>query len=190
MRFGTPDQFANLRALLIDSEYVEVSVCQRHGQSSLRDVEATPNEDREIGDGLDVLIRLLLHSLPVEQRKASKLLLPALLEITRCVVEGFAGPLCPGGRLYCSAMLSARSGAPPEYGLRLISLGQTAPAHIRQLQGRYEHLEIERIVTCSFFAHRRVWSCGKESGMPDTYNAPLCVRTPERARHVNVRVTL
>jgi hypothetical protein len=43
---------------------------------------------------------------------------------------------------------------PQEYGLRLASLGQTAPAHIRQFQERFEQLEIERLVTCSFIAYR------------------------------------
>jgi methylase of polypeptide subunit release factors len=344
MRFGTPDQFANLRELLIESEYTEVSICQRRGQSNLREVEAAPGQDQAIADGLDVLIHLLLHGLPVEQSKASKLLRPALLaalrdfdliatlgpdyratlmlhpwgslyvasdsaraagkrlpsdfvfpvltpqtgrflaslpdescenlldlcsgagiaallaaaryarhawacdvggratrfaefnrrlnnltnlttlegdlyqpvqgltfdrivahppyvpslqplpacldggpdgeQITRRILEGLSGHLRPGGRLYCSTMLSDRRGArlehrlhailghsvdefdlivfrrealtPVEYGLRITSMGHTAPAHVRQLQERFEQLEIERLVTCSFTAHRRL----------------------------------
>jgi SAM-dependent methyltransferase len=344
MRFGTPDQFASLREMLIESRYTEVSICQRRGQPTLREVESAPCEDREIADNLDVLIRLLLHGLPVEQSQAGKLLplpllaalqdfdliaplgpdyqarlmlhpwgslyvtsdsvrsagnrlpddfvfpaltpqtgrflatlpdepcddlldlcsgaglaaliaasgyarrvwacdvvgratrfaefnrrlnnlsnlttlegdlydpvqnltfdrivahppyvpslqpLPACLnggpdgeQITRRILEGLSRRLRPGGRLYCSAMLSDRRGAPLEdrlramlgdsadefdlivfrrealtpldYGLRLISLGQTAPLHIRQLQERFEQLEIERLVACSFSAHRRL----------------------------------
>jgi SAM-dependent methyltransferase len=342
MRFGTPDQFANLRQMLIESRYTEISICERRGQSNLREVEAAPCEDREIADGLDVLIRLLLHGLPVDQSKTGELLppplpaalrdfdlvaplgpdyratlmlhpwgslyvtsdsvrvagnrlpadfvfpaltpqtarflaslpdepceqlldlcsgagiaaliaaagyarhawacdvvgratqfaefnrrlnnlsnltalegdlyqpmqgltfdrivahppyvpslqpLPACLDggpdgeqITRRILEGLSDHLRPGGRLYCSAMLSDRRGAPLEqrlramlgqsadefdlivfrrealtpleYGLRLISLGQTAPAHVRQLQERFEQLDIERLVTCSFTACR------------------------------------
>jgi methylase of polypeptide subunit release factors len=344
MRFGTPQQFANLRELLIESEYTEVSICQRRGQSNLQEVEAAPGEDRAIADGLDVLIHLLMHGLPLEQSKAGKLLCPAMLaalrdfdliaplgpdyraslmlhpwgslyvvsdsvrvagnrlpadfvfpaltpqtgrflaslphescedlldlcsgagiaalvaaaryarhawacdvgaratrfaefnrrlnnlsnlttlegdlyqpvqgltfdrivahppyvpslqplptclnggpdgeQITRRLLEGLSGHLRPGGRLYCSTMLSDRRGAPLEhrlrailghsadefdlivvrrealtpleYGLRITALGQTAPAHVRQLQDSFEHLEIERLVTCSFIAHRRV----------------------------------
>jgi len=344
MRFGTPEQFASLRELLIESEYTETSICNRRGQSSLREVEANPCEDRPVADSLDVLVRLLLHGLPVDQSTANNFLPTALLaalrdfdliapqgpdyqatlmlhpwgslyvtsdsvraaqtplppdfvfpaltpqtgrflaslpddpcdnlldlcsgsgiaaliaassyarrvwasdvvgratqfaefnrrlsnlsnltpvegdlyqpvqgltfdrivahppyvpslqpmpacldggpdgeQITCRILASLSGYLSPGGKFYCSAMLSDRRGArledrlramlgpgaeefdlilrrreaftPVEYCLRLTSLGQTAPAHIRQLQTRFEQLEIERLVPCSLSAHRRL----------------------------------
>ncbi len=123
--FGTPAQFAGFRELLIQAEFKEASICQRCGKSNLQDAEAAVEENREAADGLDVLIRLLLHGLPVDPAAAGKLLDPALL----AALEHFgliasSGPayhgtamLHPWGSLYVASdsVRAARNGLPSDF---------------------------------------------------------------------------
>jgi SAM-dependent methyltransferase len=122
-RFGSNEEFAAVRGLLIECRYTEPEVCERAGVPAIHQFVALGRGREtatEIVDALDVLIRLFLDGLPVEASLTEALLSRAGVEALEALAilghhpdhpEAYAASvlLYPTASLYIASDLDAAS---------------------------------------------------------------------------------
>src|SRR5579884_658791 len=82
---GSAEELAALRSLLLQLDYTEEGVCRHLGIRNIFEFQEKrpPNYTAEIHSAMDVLVRLFIATIPVEQSLAEKLLPPQSLELFR-----------------------------------------------------------------------------------------------------------
>jgi methylase of polypeptide subunit release factors len=99
--FGSDEQFATLRQILIDSGYLETAICQRAAVTRLDEILMSPERRATappLQDTLDALIWVLLEGRPLRPQVAREILptgLPDLLAEFGLLVQSDSGWMCP-----------------------------------------------------------------------------------------------
>jgi SAM-dependent methyltransferase len=98
---GSPEDLAALRRLLGDLGYLEPRVCERLGLGSIFEFQAKrPVFSDVLESPLDVLIRLFIGTLPVDESVAASMLPPGALDLLRRVGLLRADGCAPAAMLY------------------------------------------------------------------------------------------